>query len=147
MNGKIERDEVKKASNGAGREGIDKTTSEYLATRNEIVEYLRKGWKNYNICKKLNMAPYDFNIYLKDIKYKKIMTSEEIKTAREKKKQSDLQFVANSVNDGLTITQMRELKPEFSYNEITPMIKELIKLGIITQEQVDENAKKVVGRQ
>ncbi len=88
------------------------------------------------------MTPYDFTIYLKDIKYKKIMTSEEISIAREKKRQEDLQFIVDSVNAGLTITQMRDLKPEFSYNEFTPMIKELIEAGVITQEQVDDNAKK-----
>ena len=69
------------------------------------------------------------------------MTSEEIKAAREKKRQEDLQFVADSVNAGLTVTEMRELKPEFGSNEVTPMIKELIAAGLITQEQVDENKK------
>ncbi len=102
---------------------------------------MKRGWKNYNIRKELSIPPYDFDVYLGDIKRKKIMTSEEIKVAREKKRQADLQFVADSVNNGLTMTQIRELRPEFSYNEVTPMIKELIAKGVITQEQVDENRK------
>ena len=105
---------------------------------------MREGWKNYNIRKELDISSFDFNIYIKDIKNKKIMTSEEINLAREKKRQADLQFVADSVKRGLTLTQIRELKPEFSYNEPTAIIKELIKTGIITQEEVDENARKGV---
>ena len=87
------------------------------------------------------MPSYEYNIYLSDIRNEGIMTSEEIKMAREKKRQDDLQFVADSVNSGLSITEIRELKPEFSYNEVTPMIKELIQKGAISQEQVDENKK------
>lgn len=139
--GRIQRDEVEKASSQSGVNIIDKTAPEYLAQRDQIVECLRKGWKNHNIRKEFNITSYDFNIYMKDIKYRKIMTSEQIKSAREKKRQEDLQFVADSVNDGLTISQIRDLKPEFSYNEVTPMIRELIVSGVITQEQVDENTK------
>lgn len=45
------------------------------------------------------------------------------------------------MNDGLSLTEIREIKTEFSYNEITPMVKELIAKGLITQEQLDENRK------
>ena len=87
------------------------------------------------------MSPSEYDIYLRDIRDEGIMTSEEINMAREKKRQDDLQFVADSVNSGLSITEIRELKPEFSYNEVTPMIKELIQKGVISQAQVDENRK------
>lgn len=107
---------------------------------------MKKGWKNYNIKKELNIAPFEFDVYMKDIKYKKIMTSEEIKEAREKKRREDLRFIADSINEGLSLTQIRELKPEFSYNEITPMVRELIATGVITQEQVEENKKNATKR-
>lgn len=68
------------------------------------------------------------------------MTSQEINEAREKKKKEDLKFVADSVNNGLSAEEIRKLKPEFGYNEVSPLIKELIDLGSITQEQVNENA-------
>lgn len=120
---------------------MDRTSPEYFETIERIVTYLKKGWKNYNIRRKLNISPFDFDIYIGDIKRKKIMTSEEIKAARAKKREEDLKFIADSINDGLSLTQIRELKPEFSYNEVTPMVKELITNGVVTQEQVEENQK------
>lgn len=102
---------------------------------------MRKGWKNHTIRKELGITVYDYDIYIRDIKSKKIMTSDEIEEARNRKRQEDLSFVADAVNNGLTMTEIREQKPEFSYNEVTPMIKELIAAGVITQEKVDENAK------
>lgn len=140
-NGKITREEVETAINGGGNTIIDRTSPEYFTTIQNIVEYLKKGWKSWNIRKVLSITPYDFDVYLGDIKRKKIMTSEEIKAAREKKRQEDLKFIADSINDGLSLTEIREIKTEFSYNEITPMVKELISAGIVTQEQVDENRK------
>ena len=87
------------------------------------------------------------DVYIRDIKRKKIMTSEEIKIARENKRQEDLKFIVKCVNDDkLSITEIRELKPEFSYNEVTPMIKELIEAELITQEQVEENRKNATRR-
>lgn len=53
---------------------MDKTTSGYLEMRNQIVELLKKGLKNYVIRRELDIIPYDFDIYLKDIKTKGIMT-------------------------------------------------------------------------
>ncbi len=120
---------------------MDRTSPEYFETIERIVTYLKKGWKNYNIRRKLNISPFDFDIYIGDIKRKKIMTSEEIKAVRAKKREEDLKFIADSINDGLSLTQIRELKPEFSYNEVTPMVKELITNGVVTQEQVEENQK------
>ena len=90
---------------------MDRTSPEYFETIERIVTYLKKGWKNYNIRRKLNISPFDFDIYIGDIKRKKIMTSEEIKAARAKKREEDLKFIADSINDGLSLTQIRELKP------------------------------------
>lgn len=140
-NGRITEGEVEKKINGVGQDNIDKTSQEYIAKRDQIVEYLKKGFKNFVIQRELDITPYDFDIFLRDIKYKKIMTSEEIREAREKKRQEDLKFIAKSVEAELTIAQMRDLRPEFSYNEITPMIQELINLGVVTREQVDKNAR------
>ncbi len=140
-NGRITEGEVEKKINGVGQDNIDKTSQEYIAKRDQIVEYLKKGFKNFVIQRELDITPYDFDIFLRDIKYKKIMTSEEIREAREKKRQEDLKFIAESVEAELTIAQMRDLRPEFSYNEITPMIQELINLGVVTREQVDKNAR------
>lgn len=140
-NGRITKEEIEKANKGKSETTIDRTSPEYFTTIENIVTYLKKGWKNYNIRKELDINTFDFKTYMLDIKRKKIITSEEIKVAREKKRQDDLQFVADSVNNGLTMEQIRELRPEFSYNEVTPMIKELIDKGVITQEQVDKNRK------
>lgn len=68
------------------------------------------------------------------------MTSEEINAAREAKHQADLEFVVFSVQNGLSTKEIRELKPEFTDDEVTSMIKELIATGIITQGQVTQNA-------
>lgn len=105
------------------------------------MDLLKRGFKNNYIRKKLNITPYDFDIFIRDIKAKKIMTSQEINVAKERKRQEDVIFVADCVNNGLTSKEIRELKPEFSYNEITPMLKELIEKGIITQEKIDKNAR------
>ena len=140
---RLQPNEITKGSNQheIDTERIDRKSPEYLRQREQVVECLRKGWKNYYIRKVLNITTYDFDIYIRDIKRKGIMTTEEIKEIRENKKQEDLKFVADCVKNKLTIEKMRKLRPEFTYNEITPMIKQLIDMGIITQEQVDENRK------
>ena len=137
--GRIKEDEVKKSNDQSDKDIIDKNDPEYISKRDEIVQYLRKGWKNNAIRKELDISPYIFDIYIKDIKNRKIMTSEEIKEARENKRQEDLQFIVDSVKRGLSATEMRALKPEFTYNELTPMISELVQKGLITQEQINEN--------
>ena len=138
---KIKKEDVVKLSSQAEVGFIDKSDPNYIMKRDSIIKYLEQGWKGHNIRKMLDITTYEFDIFMRDIREKRIMTSEQIKLARERKKQEDLQFVANSVHSKLTITQMRQLRPDFSYNEITPMIKELIKKGIITQEEVEENRK------
>lgn len=139
--GRIKKSEVNKSTIGSD-EAIDRTTKEYLGTRNAIVELLKKGEKNTTIRKKLNLTPYNTDMYIKDIKRYKIMSSEQITKARELKKLKDLQFMAEYIKRGYTLTQIRELKPEFSYNEPTALAKILIELGIITQEEITENRKK-----
>ena len=139
--GKIKEEEIKKSSTYTGRELIDRTDEKYLTQIYEIVWYLKLGWKYDNIRRKLDISTYDFNIYLRDIKYKKLLTSEEIKEARRIKREDDLKFVAEHIQQGFSLQQIRDLKPEFAHNEITPMVKELIDAGIITQEQVNKNTK------
>ncbi len=137
--GRIKKDEIRRASDQSDKDVIDKNDPEYISKRDEIVQYLRKGWKNNAIRNKLDISPYEFNIYIRDIKKRKIITSEEINEARENKKQEDLQFIVDSVKSGISIREMKALKPEFTYNEFTPMIKELVEKGLITQEQINEN--------
>lgn len=140
--GRIQEDEIEKGTNQPSEDTIDKSSPEYLKKREQIVECLKKGWKNPYIRKVLGINSYETEIYIKDIKRKKIMTSEEIKEARERKRQEDLKFVANSINnDGLNGKQIRELKPEFAFNEVTSIIKELICVGIVTREKIEENRK------
>ena len=130
--GRLQSDDIENGNNQSNANIIDKNAPEYLEQREQIVQCLKKGWKNFYIRKELNITPYDFDIYLKDIKRKKIMTTKEINEARERKYQEDLEFVADSINNGLTTVKIRELKPEFTANEVTPMIKELIATGIIS---------------
>lgn len=136
--GKIQEDEIKKGKSG-GAEVIDRSSEEYLKTRNEIVELLKSGEKNSTIGQKLNLTPYDINIYVSDIKRYKILSSEQIVEARELKKLQELQFVAEYIKRGYTLTQIREMKPEFSYNKPTALAKILVELGIITKEEIDKN--------
>ena len=144
--GKIKKEDVMKDSRQADTKTINKEDDNYIIKIDRLVNYLEQGWKGHNIRKKLDITPYEFDVLMRDIKAKGIMTAEQIKLARERKRQEDLQFVANSVHSKLTISQMRQIRPEFSYNEITPMIRELIKDGIITQEEVDENKKQKIIR-
>lgn len=137
--GRIKEDEVRKSNDKSDKDIIDKNDPDYIVKRDEIVQYLRKGWKNNAIRKELDVSPYIFTIYIRDIKNRKIITAEEIREAREHKRQEDLQFIVDSVKRGLSATEIRALKPEFTYNELTPMISELIEKGLITQEQIDEN--------
>ena len=78
---------------------------------------------------------------MRDIKAKKIMSSEQIREAREMKKQFDLIDLEKHIKSGKSIQLFRELHPEFHYNEVTPLVKELIEAGKITREQIDENGR------
>lgn len=53
---------------------MDKTTPEYIDTRSQIVQYLKRGFKNFVIRRELGVTPYEFDIYLNDIKKNRIMT-------------------------------------------------------------------------
>lgn len=120
---------------------VDKQSAEYIAQRDEVVKYLKLGWRTGAIRKKLEITPFYMDIYLRDIKKQKIMTSEEIALAKEKKKKQDLEDLENHIKSGKSIAQFREMKPEFTQNEATPLIKELIETGRITKEQVAQNRK------
>ena len=123
--GKLQRNEVEKGNNSLDDNIIDKNAPEYLELREQVIQCLKKGWKNFYIRKVLNITPYDFDIYIRDIKRKKIMTSEEINEARERKYQEDLKFIEDCINDDdLTVLEIRELKPEFTYNEVYSNDKE-----------------------
>lgn len=138
--GRISKDDIKKANSATRKSKIDKTSEDYISKRDQVIELLRLGWKNSTIRNKLELTPFFYNYCLRDIKASKLMSSAEIKEAREAKHQEDLAFVESGVLQGLSLEQIRGLKPEFSYNEVTPMIKELIEAGKITQEQVDANS-------
>ncbi len=53
---------------------MDKTVPEYINMRNQVVQYLKRGLKNYIIRRELGITPYEFNVYLDDIKKSGIMT-------------------------------------------------------------------------
>lgn len=139
--GRLTDDQVEKESSQDGVGLVDKNSPEYIEKRDQIVGLLQKGYKNHFIRKKLDITPLDFDIYIRNIRESNIMTTAQIKEARKRKRQEDLKFVEECVNNEISINEMRELRPEFAANEITPMIKELISKGVITQEQVDTNRK------
>lgn len=139
-------EEVVKRQKGHTIVQIDKKSPEYLTQRNEIVSYLQLGWKNDAIRKKLEITPFYMDIYLNDIRNQKILTVEEITIARDKKRIKDLEDLENHIKNGGSIQQFKEMKPEFAPNEVTPLIKELIANGRVTQEQIDQNRKKAAIR-
>lgn len=77
---------------------------------------------------------------MSDIRRKGLLTPEEIKLARESKRQDNLKFIADCVNNHLTFREIRALRPEITYQGLNKMIKELKSSNIITQEQIDENS-------
>ena len=114
--GEIKKEDVMKGSRQVNTDIINKEDYNYIIKRDRLVNYLEQGWKGHNIRKKLDITPYEFDVLIRDIKAKGIMTAEQIRLARERKRQEDLQFVANSVHSKLSISQMRQIRPEFSYN-------------------------------
>lgn len=144
--GRIVEGELVKISPGETAVQIDKSTPEFISKRDEVVKYLKLGWKYFAIRKVLNITPFYMNVYIKDIKNKGIMTSAEIELLREKKKNEDLVFLENHINLGNSVDSFRELKPEISYNEVTSLIKELISEGRVTQEQIEVNRRKAINK-
>lgn len=139
--GKITEEEIVSSSTSRV-ERLDRTSENYLTLRGQIVSYLKLGYKGHVIRKKLNISTYEFENYVTDIKKRGIMSAQEINDARATKRANDLEFVAEHVKQGDSLTRIRELRPEFSENETIPIINELIEQGIITREQVEANRKR-----
>ena len=121
---------------------IDRDNPEYIAKRDEVVRLLGLGWRTGAIRKHLNITPYYINIYLRDIKYKKLISPEEIRKAKDEKKINDLKALEDIIQSGLPIDYFRETHPEFTYNEVTPLIKELIEAGKVSRDQIEKTARK-----
>ena len=138
---KPKNERKEKINSGANENIIDRESQEYLIQREQVVTCLREGCKSSTIRKRLNITPDELAMYCKDIKSKKIMKLEEIEEARTRRRQEDLQFIADSVKIGLSIREIQKLKPELNSKEINPMTKELIASGVITQEMIKKNAR------
>lgn len=136
--GRISSDEIRVGKNT--NSAIDRTSPEYLKRREEIISLIKQGYKNWAIRKKLGVDNVsEYRRYLDDIFNKGLVTRKEAKEAQEKKYEEDLDFIANSINDGLTLDQIRGYLPHISYNGITAYKNELVKRGLITEEQVEQN--------
>ena len=136
--GRISSDEIKVGNNT--NSAIDRTSPEYLKRREEIISLIKQGYKNWAIRKKLGVDNvFEYQRYLDDIFDKGFVTRKEAKEAQKKKYEEDLDFIANSINEGLTLDQIRGYLPHISYNGITAYKNELVKRGLITEEQVEQN--------
>lgn len=140
--GRIARDEVVKKTAGRSAGNIDKNAPEYIKQRDEVVRLLQTGWKTGAIRKSLDITPFLMNVLLRDIKAKKIISREEIDQARLRKKERDIRDLEVIINCGYPVDYFRETHREFTYNETTPLVKELIDKGKVTREQIERNGRR-----
>ena len=139
--GRISREEIVKASKDKPITEIDRNSQEYIAQIDEIVKYLRLGWKSTAIRKELDINPFYMEIYMKDIKRYRIITSKEITAARQRKKQEDLMALEEHIKSGYSIDSFEKLNPYFTAKEMTSFVKELVDAGKITREQIMKNSR------
>ncbi len=140
---KISEDEVKwhKDYGETAKPRIDRTTEEYLETKNKVLQMLEKGYKSVTIRKRLGLTSYDYRVYVEDLaKNKKSITYEEIQERRKLKHLQNLQFVATRIKMGDSLTIIREKLDEYiDYNGATRLANELVEIGIITNEEIEAN--------
>ena len=139
--GRLEEIAIRRLSNSE-KSHIDKNSPEYIKKRDEVEKLLRRGYKNDAIRNTLGLLPLEMTMFYNDITDHRIFTRLEVKRAREHKHELDLQFIEDSVKNGCSVSEIIEENPEYTYNRVTPMLKELIAKGRISREQIDENGKK-----
>ena len=120
---------------------IDRTTEQYLETKNKVLQMLQMGYKSVTIRKRLDLDPFDYEIYVDDlVKNQKCISYDEIKERRALKHLQNLQFVAARIKMGDSLTIIREKLDEYiDYNGATRLANELVEIGIITNEEIEAN--------
>lgn len=104
---------------------------------------LQMGYKSVTIRKRLDLEPFDYEIYVDDlVKNQKCISYDEIKERRALKHLQNLQFVAARIKIGDSLKVIREEIDEYiDYNGSAKLAKQLVELGIVTNEELEANAK------
>ena len=140
--GRITPEEGSRNSDGKTQVRINRHDPEYILKIKEVSELLRQGWKTAAIKKRLNITSFYINIYLKDIRAKKIVTPEEIEEARQQKRERDLNELEGIIKSGRPVDSIKKTHPEFTQNETVALVKELIEAGKVTREEVNKNGRR-----
>ena len=137
--GRITQDNVKKVAY-KDRFSMDKTSSDYIEKRKTIVELLKQGWENSVIRGKLNISVMDLTYFITDIINSGILTSEQIKIAREIKYQESIQHVKDKTLKGYSPSEI--LKSDTSglldMEKIFYQRKKMVADGIMSREDMKQ---------